>query len=203
MANSPSTRPSLLIRIRDAQDREAWEQFVEIYAPLIFGFARKRGLQNADAADLTQEVLQSVARSIRRLDYDRRRGTFRGWLLTVTRNALRKHQASRNREPQGSGGSGLLKLLQEHPEDNDGDAMLWKAEHERCLFRWAAERVRCDFRPSTWEVFWEIAVKGRSTRDVADEVGLSLGAAYTAKSRVITRLREEIDRLRREDMSEF
>jgi len=88
MTTSPHTRPSLLVRIRDAADREAWRQFVELYAPLVYRFARRRGLQDADAADLTQDVLQAVARSSGRLEYDPRRGTFRGWLFTVDRNKL-------------------------------------------------------------------------------------------------------------------
>ena len=76
MTQSDATRPSLLVRIRDARDREAWGQFVEIYAPLVYDMARRRGLQDADAADLTQDVLRSVAGAISRLDYDRRRGSF-------------------------------------------------------------------------------------------------------------------------------
>ena len=77
MEDSPVTRASLLLRIRDGQDKEAWRQFVEIYAPLIYGFARKRGLQDADAADLMQDVLRSIASAVGRLDYDPRRGSFR------------------------------------------------------------------------------------------------------------------------------
>jgi RNA polymerase sigma-70 factor (ECF subfamily) len=83
MAQSDVTRPSLLVRIRDAHDREAWDQFVEIYAPLVYQMARRRGLQDADAADLTQDVLRSISGAVGRLDYDRCRGTFRSWLFTV------------------------------------------------------------------------------------------------------------------------
>ena len=83
MGDSPITRPSLLVRIRDMRDTQAWSQFVEIYTPLIYGFARKHGLQDADASDLTQDVLRVVAKTIRGLDYDQQRGSFRGWLFTV------------------------------------------------------------------------------------------------------------------------
>ena len=88
MTQSDATRPSLLVRIRDARDREAWGQFVEVYAPLVYDMARRRGLQDADAADLTQDVLRSVAGAIGRLDYDPRRGTFRSWLFSVAQNTL-------------------------------------------------------------------------------------------------------------------
>src|SRR3954452_21808877 len=102
MTQSDATRPSLLVRIRDARDREAWGQFVEIYAPLVYDLARRRGLQDADAADLTQEVLRSVSSAIGRLDYDPARGTFRGWLFTVTRNAINTFLESRRKMPRGS-----------------------------------------------------------------------------------------------------
>ena len=84
MSEPPGTRASLLIRIRNPDDREAWRQLVALYAPLIHGLARQRGLQDADAADLTQEVLRAVAVAAPGLVYDPDRGSFRGWLYTVT-----------------------------------------------------------------------------------------------------------------------
>src|SRR5881275_2228178 len=110
MSESPTTRPSLLVRLRDARDELAWSQFVEVYAPLVYGYARKHGLQDADAADLTQDVLQSVAGAVRRLDYDPQRGSFRGWLFTVVRNRFRNFLAARGRPGQGSGGTTALRL---------------------------------------------------------------------------------------------
>src|SRR5215470_1143371 len=86
MGDAAGTRPSLLIRIRDPGDAEAWGQFVALYGPLIYQFARKQGLQDADAADLTQIVLQAVIDAMKRLDYDPERGSFRGWLYKVVRN---------------------------------------------------------------------------------------------------------------------
>src|SRR2546421_1421921 len=103
MADTATTRLSLLIRIRDAQDHQAWAQFVEVYAPLVYGFARKHGLQDADAADLTQEVLHAVSSAVGRLDYDPRRGSFRGWLFTVVRHRLRNALVRQQRECRGSG----------------------------------------------------------------------------------------------------
>src|SRR5688500_8799823 len=101
MSDTPETRASLLVRIRDPRDGGAWRQFVALYEPLIREFARKRGLQDADAADLTQTVMAAVSEAIRRLDYDPRRGTFRGWLLGVTRNQMLKLLARERRQPHG------------------------------------------------------------------------------------------------------
>src|SRR5690242_10686647 len=88
MAEPPLTRVTLLTRIRDGQDVDAWREFVQIYGPVVYRFARNRGLQDADAADLMQDVLRSVARNAPKMEYDPGRGTFRGWLYTVTRNKI-------------------------------------------------------------------------------------------------------------------
>src|ERR1700685_2729121 len=105
MEESPATRASLLVRIRDGQDVEAWRQFTRVYSPVVYGFARKRGLQDADAADLMQEMLRSVAVHVGRLEYDPKRGTFRSWLFTVTRNKLYSFLNGRRRHERGSGDS--------------------------------------------------------------------------------------------------
>src|SRR5689334_4707499 len=88
VGDSPLTRASLLIRLRDGTNETAWREFMQMYGPIIYGFARNRGLQDADAADVVQDVLRSVASAIGRLDYDRQQGTFRGWLFTITRNKV-------------------------------------------------------------------------------------------------------------------
>src|SRR5437879_13586561 len=111
MSETPATRLSLLVRLRDARDDGAWLQFVDLYAPLVYGFARKHGLQDADAADLTQEVLQAVARAIGRLEYDPQRGSFRGWFFTVVRNKLRTFLSARRRQDPGSGDPGTQDRL--------------------------------------------------------------------------------------------
>ena len=91
------TRPSLLMRLRDHADAEAWRTFALLYAPLMYGYCRKSGLQDADAADVAQDVLKQVSRSIRGFVYDQQKGRFRDWLRTIARNKvpplLRKAEA--------------------------------------------------------------------------------------------------------------
>src|SRR5438093_12220674 len=116
MSDPPITRPSLLLRVRDPRDRGAWREFVELYGPLVYRFARKRGLQDADAADLTQIVFQAITAEVRRLDYDPRRGSFRGWLFAVVRNHLHHFVRRQGRSPRGSGDTGVLDLLAAQPE---------------------------------------------------------------------------------------
>src|SRR5271156_4756474 len=108
MEDSPATRASLLVRIRDPEDTAAWQEFFRVYASLVYGFARKRGLQDADAADLMQEVMRSVAVAARRLEYDPRRGTFRGWLYTVTRNKIYSFLNGQRRQARGTGDSDAM-----------------------------------------------------------------------------------------------
>jgi RNA polymerase sigma-70 factor (ECF subfamily) len=182
----------LLVRLRDPHDADAWRQFVELYASVVYGFARRRGLQDADAADLMQEVFRAVASSAGRLDYDPRRGSFRSWLYTVTRNKLYNFLDGRKRQVAGSGDSGQQELLETKAANGDDPAELWRQEYERRVFTWAAEQVRGEFQESTWQAFWLTAVEGRSAKDAGGRLGMSPGAVYVAKSRVLARLKEQV-----------
>jgi RNA polymerase sigma factor (sigma-70 family) len=190
--SSPSvTRASLLLRIRDPSDRLAWNEFVQLYAPLIHAYGMHRGLQDADAADLVQDVLRRVARVAGKFEYDRRLGTFRGWLLTVTRNELRKAAARRARQASGSGDTHLLGVLEQQPDDRAPDPD-WDREYQWRMFQWAAERVRGEFRGPTWQAFWRTVAEHEPIEQVAQQLGLSVGAVYVARSRVTARIRQEI-----------
>ncbi len=197
MSEAPATRASLLVRIRDGQDRDAWRQFVQAYAPVVYAFGRKRGLQDADAADLVQEVFRSVAGAAGRLDYDPRRGSFRGWLYTVTRNKLFNFLEARRRQALGSGDSGAQALL-EAQAGREGAEAVWDREYERQLSAVAMERVKGEFQEATWRAFWLTAVEGKSAREAGESLKMSPGAVYVAKSRVVARLREEVRRLEEE-----
>lgn len=193
MADLPTTRPSLLVRLRQTTDQEAWRAFAALYAPVIYGFGRKHGLQDADAADLSQEVLRGVSTAISRLDYDPLRGTFRAWLFTLARRRLADFLARRERQPQASGDRAAQECLEAvaAPEEQDH----WDRELEQRLFAWAVERVRGEFTEATWQAFWQTAVEGRKPQDVAEALGLSVGAVYIAKSRAQARLKEELAQL--------
>jgi RNA polymerase sigma-70 factor (ECF subfamily) len=198
MADPLPTRASLLARLGDPQDRAAWRQFVELYASLVYGFARQRGLQDADAADLTQEVFLAVSRKAGRWHYDPQRGSFRGWLYGVTRNLLAKSQQRRRSQPVGSGGTDAQQRLAEQPNPGNDMEDAWEQEFQRQLFRLAADRVRDQFADTTWQAFWRTAVEGQSAADAAAELGLSVGAVYVARSRVLARLTEEVHQLQLE-----
>lgn len=188
--SSAGTSRGLLSRAR-GHDPEAWERMVALYAPLVLHWCRQWGLREDDAADLFQEVFQSVAAHLGGFRRDTG-GTFRGWLRTITRNKVNDALRRRRREPPGVGGSEARSLLAQLPEPaaigDDGSA-------DRAvsgLLRRALEMIRGEFEPRTWQAFWQTAVEGRLPKDVAADLGMSGGAVRVAKSRVLHRLRAKL-----------
>lgn len=192
MADTLNTRPSLLVRLRDARDDEAWRQFVAIYSPAIQRFAKKRGLQDADAADVQQTVLAAVSDGLARSNYDPAKGPFRGWLFGVVRHHLARFRNQEQRIEHGGGDTAAVQRLQAEPDRDDADSALWDRECKRQQFLWAAERVREQVEPASWQAFWQTAVENRPAAEVAQELNMRLGAVYTAKSRVLARIKTEI-----------
>jgi RNA polymerase sigma factor (sigma-70 family) len=189
MAEIPPTRASLLVRLRDPQDEAAWTQFVDIYGPLIYGYARKQGLQDADAVDLSQEVLGTVSGAAGRLEYDPKRGTFRSWLFTVMRRKLSNWRRAQKNRPRGSGDAATHRLLEQCPGPEPAQAE-WDAEWEERLYAWACAQVCRQVSEVTWQAFWRTAIDGETGKRVAADLGLSVAAVYHARSRVTARLKE-------------
>jgi RNA polymerase sigma-70 factor (ECF subfamily) len=186
MTDTPTTQASLLVRLGDTADAPAWGQFVDLYAPPVYACARRHGLQDADAADVTQDVLRAVHGAFRRGDFDPNRGRFRAWLITIVRNKLRDFVSARGRRRCDPAG------LENVIAPTGDPAAAFEMECERRLFAWAAEQVRGRFQPATWQAFWRSAVDGASGKAVAAELGLSVAAVYLAKGRVMAALREQV-----------
>ena len=193
MQGATLTRPSLLLAIRDAQNNAAWEQFIDLYTPLVFTHCRGRGLQEADAADVSQEVMRAVAAAIRRFEYDRARGAFRTWLLTVTRSKLNNFFSSHARIPVAVGDTAMQEKLENVPPPDEGEE--WEHEFRQRLFQYTAEKIRDEFQEKTWLAFWQSTVENKPVDQVAALLGLSVGAVYIARSRVTARLRARISQL--------
>lgn len=196
--DSPLTRASLLLQIRERSNSNAWREFMSLYGPMVYGFARKRGLQDADAADLMQDVFRSVATAIGQLDYDRKRGSFSGWLFTITRNKVFDFLSSRRGRPVAAGDTATLEKLNSHADDSDGQET-WELDYQRRLAALAMDRIKDEFQDKTWQAFRLTAVEGVGAAEVSQQLGLSAGAIYVAKSRVLARLKEEVDTLRRQE----
>ncbi len=192
MLEAPATQPSLLVRLRDAGDERAWAQFVDLYAPLVYRYGRSKGLQDADAADLTQIVLRAVAGAIGRFEYEPGRGTFRGWFFTILRNKALTFLSKRADYCVGTGDLATQQLLEAQPA-TEQESAAWEIDYERRVFAWAVEQVRPKVAAIPWQAFWLTAVEGNSGKEVAALLGLPVGAVYLAKSRVLARLRAIIE----------
>lgn len=191
MSESPETRASLLLRVRDPEDQAAWQEFVEIYRPVILRLARQKGMQQADAEDVAQQVLVSVAKAIEQREHDRQRARFRTWLNRVAQNAI-LNALTRSKPDRGTGNTGLLAALQQHPSQQGPDSDLLRLEYRREVFRWAARQVRREFQQETWDAFWRTAINGDDCDAVATELGKTRGAIYAARSRIIRRIQEKV-----------
>lgn len=193
--NALETRATLLIRLRDASDQDAWRLFASIYTPLVYRYALKNGLQDADAADVAQETMCNVVRVIRDFDYDPNRGSFRGWLLTVVRNTLRKRFRQAQHQAVGSGDTKVQTMLQQSPDPQAVTDEVWDREYELWLFHKVANRIEHEFQSKTWEAFWKTTVDGFEVADVSKELSMSPGAVHISRSRVLARIRREIQHI--------
>ena len=195
MTLTPTTRASLLLRLCDSEDHEAWVEFVTLYEPVIYRLLRRHGLQDADARDVMQELLLAVSRSIDRWDSSKECGSFRGWLQRVARNLVVNWLKQRGRRVVTTGGSDLQTMLVMLPAADEPDTVDFDREFRRALFRRAGKRVRGEVHPATWEAFWETAVVGTSPADAATKLAMTVGAVRVAKCRVLARLRVAVTEL--------
>ena len=193
MTENPETRVSLILRLRRNSDAEAWQEFIEIYQPLIYRLASRKGLQPADARDLTQDVLLRVANAVNDWNPDPARGTFRGWISRITRNLVIDFLRKKSREPLTSDKTAIFEIINSTPESSS-ETGEFDLEHERQVFAWAAEKIRSSFSESTWQAFWMTAVDKRKPDFVAAELGISRGAVYIARSRVMSKLKTTIQK---------
>ena len=177
------TPASLLERLRRPDEQAAWARFVDLYAPLIYYWARRSGLQSHDAADLVQEVFAVLVRELPEFTYDRHK-SFRGWLRTITLNKWRERRRQHTVPAVEVGRADDVPA----PE---GEA-LWETEYRQQVVGRALEIMRTDFRPATWKACWALVVEGRPAAEVAAELGLSVGAVHAARFRVLARLRQEL-----------
>ncbi len=200
MPRIPETHASLILRLPSVADAEAWREFVSIYEPFVYRFARRGGLQDADARELVQNVMLAVARAVGRWRPDGDRGKFRTWLFRIARNQLIDLSGKIRRHAATRGGTSVPGVLEEEqPGRNGWTTEELKLSHRRELFHWAANRVRTSVKHATWQAFWMTAVEERPVEHAAHELGLSIGAVYIARSRVLARLREEVKKWEDDD----
>jgi RNA polymerase sigma factor (sigma-70 family) len=199
MNETPSTRLSLLARLSNLQDEQAWREFTEIYTPLVSRLARQRGLQDADAADVTQEIFQAIARALEREAFDPARGSFRGWLFAIARNLTVNFLIRQARQPRGTGDTDLRNVLEALESPPAEDSARFDGEYQRQLLQWAMDQAKGEFSELAWNIFFRVGVQGQSAQEAAKAVGTTVGTVYHYKSRIMARLRQKIAQVEGKD----
>lgn len=193
----PDTRHSLIVRLKDSRNDLAWTEFVCAYEPFLTRLVRKQGTPDRHVADVTQQLLIAIAKSVEGWKPDGKAASFRRWLGCVARNVVIKFMVREKKHVTGEGGSDFLKALTE-TIDPSIDAELQR-QYEQELILWAAERVRSEFRESSWRAFWETEIVGRSIADVSEDLGVSSGSVYMSRSRIFARIRAIIEEVLHEE----
>ena len=191
MPANPDTRESLILRLPSANDADAWQEFIDLYEPLVIRFARRRGLQDADAREIAQNVFISVAKAVDRWQPDRERGKFRAWLFRIARNQLINWVAKHSKDCGSGRTSDFIAMTQIKATPQQQDAL--ELDYRREMFRLAAAHVRASFSKVSWEAFWRTSVLSESVESVALSLGISHGAIYIARSRITARIKLIVD----------
>jgi len=187
------TRITLLERVRDNQ-AVAWEDFVAHYGPKVYGWCQAWNLQEADARDVTQDVLLKLVSKMRAFTYDRSKSGFRAWLKTVTEHALSDFLAARRRPGLGTGDSQVAEQLDSVAAREDLARQV-EAAFERELFEQAAQRVRARVAERTWQAFHLTAQEGLAGAEASARIGMQVAQVFVAKRRVQKMLQEEVRKL--------
>ncbi|MEL6107702.1 MAG: sigma-70 family RNA polymerase sigma factor [Planctomycetota bacterium] len=182
------------MKIQSRENALAWEEFVEIYRPVVYGIAVSRGLQHADALDLVQTVFISVASSIGRWEKRDNQTRFRNWLLRIAKNAT-LNALTRRKPDEGLGGNGHSLELADIPVAEVPSEIEIDFEYKRQLYLRAAEEVRARVTSANWMAFELTAVEGVSIELVAEELGKSVGAIYAARSRIMKQLSDLVSKV--------
>lgn len=187
----PTTRPSLLIRLRDCRDDDAWRSFSQLYGPLIFSYLRRRGLQDQDSAEVMQEALLQISKSIQSFDYQPERGRFRNWVCSIVRSKLCEFHRKRQRQP-------AQQRLVPESLASDANESEWNDLWQEHVAAAALQRVQQRLQDSTWNAFRRVWLELADPADVAEELDRDIAWIYLAKSRGLRLLREEVSYLAEE-----
>lgn len=190
----PDTSVSLLIQLKDPENRPAWESFVRAYGPLLYGFGLRRGIARDEADDFAQDVLLQVSRAMERFQYDPAVGTFRSWLFQIARHVLMNRNRSLSRRPGLAGGSSMMRAAEDSLAQEAGEKMRqeWELEYRRQLFARAAARVEAEVDPQLWAAFWRTAALEEPAEVVAADLGVAIGTLYVRRSRLLARVKRAV-----------
>lgn len=200
----PETNDQLILRAKNSQDAEAWEELVSVYRPVLYRMARRHQLSHENAEDVIQSVFLSVSRAIPKWQASAHGPRFRNWLGRITRNCI-LNILNRARPDQATGSTSMLEVLQSLTEDRNAinDSHLSNDPMSEILIqdirleaiRRAASLIQKDFSKQTWEIFRAVAIEGQEAKEVAKAFGVSAGTIYACRCRVIAKLRRKTEEL--------
>jgi RNA polymerase sigma-70 factor (ECF subfamily) len=189
-AGWPTTRVSLIGLLRNSDDAAAWREFVDLYAPVVHNYCRRRGLQHADALNIAQEVFGHVSRAIQKFEYDHGRGRFRSWLGLITHQQMLRYRERQSRKGPPVGDRATM--LEAFEGEAEGS---WMETLNAHVYARALERVRGEFDPESWRVFQRVFEGDERPGEVARDAGRDPQWVYQVKHKIVERLRQEVERL--------
>lgn len=184
-----STRLSLLTQAGSGSAR-AWQRLVELYQPLVYAWLRHHEIAHHDAEELTQDVLSVVVEELPSFSHSGRTGAFRCWLRQITANRAKGFWRAGKIRPTASGKSSFLEIMQQLADPHSQLSRRWDREHDQHVLRQLLLEVETEVEPVTLAAFQRQVFQGVSAEDVSRELGVTVGAAYSAKSRVLRKLRQ-------------
>jgi RNA polymerase sigma-70 factor (ECF subfamily) len=200
------TRRSLLTRLKSWDDQESWRDFFDSYWRLIYAVARKAGLGESDAEDVVQETVASVARQMPNFKYDPGQGSFKSWLLLITRRRIADHLRKEYRRPAistppdtESGGTAVVERIADPA--GDGFDAIWEAEWREALWLAAVKRAKRRVDPGHFQIFDCHFRKEWPAKEVARAFGVSENQVYLVKHRVSRLIEEELARMEKEGVA--
>lgn len=179
----PTTRKTLLLRLGNPDREKAWQDFSELYQPVIYRFARRSGLQHADSLEITQQAMVRVLRSARIWLSEEPPQSFRAWLKTTIKNLVINFVT---RTPKHNGLDDQLYEFEDPGMHSADDA--WQEEERRAFLRAAMDQVKNTVTRDAWLTFSRTVLDGANVPDVAAELGKSIGAVYAARARIVKQL---------------
>ncbi len=201
----PTPYPLLISEIGDLANHAAWQRFDALYRPVIYRFARRRGLDHHAADEVVADVIRRVARAASRWhqpgdqDCDQKPpDRFAAWLNRVSRNSL-VNIVCRDLNHRGIGGTTHQITLESRPAATEDSRHDWENDRQRVLIRLAADAIRGDYDHASWDAFWATHVEGESIDSVTKRLGKSRGAIYAIRSRIVRRLREQVQQIEAEE----
>jgi RNA polymerase sigma-70 factor (ECF subfamily) len=186
-----STSPSLLERLHDGQDSQAWQRLVTAYEPWLRGWLTRAGLQVADGDDLLQDILLAISQHLPKFEHSGRPGAFRTWLRLILVHRLRHFQRTQRNRQAVLAPQAAAQWLEQLADAESALSQEWDREHDQQLLRRLLEAISAEFSPKTWRVFHMLVFEGRPAAEVAAHFDLQPNAVYVAKARVLARLRQE------------